>query len=91
MLTVTFHGIKQGRNALLGSLSWDGHRLIPQPPGARVLAMVLGQPVCDVIAGKTYAAKQDPAGFLHALHKQYRSPYFQASMAHDDQDQASRP
>lgn len=59
-------------DTLVGSLVYDGQKIVADPPGDGLLRYILGEPV--LVAAGVFT-KDQPEAFLDALPRQYRGAY----------------
>lgn len=78
-LTVEIHGIENGEDGLLGTITWSGKEfsIDPEVPVLRdVLKLPLALP-----GGDELFSSEDPERFMKELHRHYRGTGLRASKA----------
>lgn len=73
MLTVEVYHLRDGRDALAGTITLDGERLHLEPSDSTLLNNL----AADLGEG------EDPAEFLHGLHRVYNGSYLRCTPAEE--------
>lgn len=83
MLRVTIYGLDNGKDQKMGSIAWDGKKLIPSNA---MMRQIMQKPVwvADASGIEDVYAKDDPLRFLKSLHLHYKGIALRAGEAEDD-------